>query len=136
MAVDSQRPTMTLETMQPNPAWSADAHAEAVGTFGSLADRLTVRVWAGDWCPDCRNQLPDFAAAMNAAGLLDAVEQYPVEKVDGEKVGPGMEEYGVEYIPTVVVELDGEEVTRYVEQEDRPIAVWLAARLDELEVEV
>ena len=44
----------------------------------------------------------------------------------------GVEEYDIEYIPTVVVETtNGEEVTRFVESADLPPAVWLAAQLDE-----
>ena len=41
------------------------------------------------------------------------------------------EEYGIELIPTVIVERDGEEVARFVESEDRPIAEYLAAQLSE-----
>ncbi|WP_188869861.1 TlpA family protein disulfide reductase [Halarchaeum rubridurum] len=122
-----------LETMQPNPAWDADAHEGTVETWQRVADDVTVKVWGGDWCGDCRGQLPDFAAALAAAGV-DDVEHYPVEREDGEKYGPGVDEYGIELIPTVVVEdKEGNELARFVEEEDRPIAVWLAERLDEIE---
>jgi thiol-disulfide isomerase/thioredoxin len=121
----------TLETMRPNPAWSADAHEEAVEALS--ADGLVFRVWGGDWCGDCRGQLPDFGAALAAAGVPDErVHHYPVEKEDdGSKTGPLVEEYGIELIPTVVLERDGEEVARYVEEESVPIAVYLAERLRE-----
>ncbi|WP_256289774.1 thioredoxin family protein [Halobellus inordinatus] len=119
----------TLETMQPNPAWNADAHEDAVEALA--ADALVFRVWGGDWCGDCRGQLPDFAAALDAAGVPEErVHHYPVEKEDdGSKTGPLVEEYGIELIPTVVVERDGEEVARYVENEAVPIAMYLAERL-------
>ncbi|WP_049987779.1 thioredoxin family protein [Halobellus rufus] len=119
----------TLETMQPNPAWDADAHADAVEALSE--DGLVFRVWGGDWCGDCRGQLPDFGAALAAAEVPDErVHHYPVEKADdGSKIGPLVEEYDVELIPTVVVERDGEEVARYVEDENQPIASYLAARL-------
>jgi len=93
----------TLETMRPNPAFAADAYEDTLETWESFADDVVVKVWGGDWCVDCRQQLPDFGAMLDAAGV-DAVEHYPVERVDGEKVGPGVEEYGIERIPTVVVE--------------------------------
>ena len=98
-----------LETMRPNPAWSADAYE------------------------DCRGQLPDFGAALEAAGVPDdRVHHYPVEKeADGSKTGPRVEEYRIELIPTIVVERDGEEVGRYVEDERAPIAVYLAELLTE-----
>jgi thiol-disulfide isomerase/thioredoxin len=123
---------MTLETMQPNPAWNADAHAETVAVFESVADELTVKVWGGDWCKDCRSQLPDFGAALAAAGIPDdSIVHYAVEKEDdGSKVGPKVDEYGIELIPTVVVERDGEELARFVEEEPVPIATYLADQLN------
>ncbi|MFC6724411.1 thioredoxin, partial [Halobium palmae] len=93
-----------LETMRPNPTWDAASYEDAVSTLSR--DDLAFKVWGGDWCKDCRSQLPDFGAALDAAGVPDdRVDHYPVEKEeDGTKVGPRVEEYGVEYIPTVVVE--------------------------------
>jgi len=119
---------MTLETMEPNPVWAADAHAEAVEALEAHADTLVYKVWGGDWCKDCRAQLPDFGAALEAANVPeDRIEQYPVEQAeDGSKVGPGVDEYGIECIPTVVVERDGTEIARFVEEEPVPIAVSLA----------
>ncbi|WP_254841263.1 TlpA family protein disulfide reductase [Natronomonas marina] len=122
---------MELETMRPNPVFDAESYDDAVAVFESLADDIVVKVWGGDWCKDCRSQLPDFGAALDAAGV-DAVEHYPVEKADdGSKVGPKVDEYGIELIPTVVVEdaATGEELARFVEEEDVPIAVYLAERL-------
>jgi thiol-disulfide isomerase/thioredoxin len=122
--------TGELETMRPNPVWTAEAYEDALAVWRDVADVVTVKVWGGDWCKDCRSQLPDFGAGLEAAGVND-VEHFPVEKAEnGSKVGPGVEAYGIEFIPTVVVELDGEEVARFVEEADRPILVYLA---DELE---
>jgi Thioredoxin. len=121
----------TLETMKPNPVWDADSWSDVVAVFSD--DNLTVRVWGGDWCNDCRRQLPDFAAAMSAADILgEQVHEYPVDKnAHGEKHGPRVEEYGINRIPTVVVERENEEVARFVETESVPIAVSLAGQLTE-----
>jgi thiol-disulfide isomerase/thioredoxin len=120
---------MQLETMEPNPVWVGDAYGETVDTLAAHAEDLVVKVWGGDWCKDCRAQLPDFAAALEAAGVPESnIEHYPV---DEDKQGPGVEEYDVELIPTVVVEQDGDEVARFVEEESVPIAVYLADRLEE-----
>ena len=126
-----------LTTMEPNPVWDEESYADTVETLAEHADDLVYRVWGGDWCKDCRAQLPDFAAALAAAEVPeDHIEHYPTEKEDdGSKTGPGVEEYGIEYIPTVVVEKDGEEVARFVEEEAQPIAVYLAERLGDLEAE-
>ena len=124
---------MELETLRPNPAWDADSYDDAVAAFEAVADDVVVTVWGGDWCVDCRSQLPDFGAAMEAAGV-EAVEHHPVEKADdGSKVGPGVEAYDVELIPTVVVEDadSGVERARFVEDADAPIVVHLAEQLAE-----
>lgn len=119
-------PAQVLSTMEPDPTWDAASHEEAVETLGR--EGLTFRVWGGDWCPDCRQQLPQFAAALEAAGVPDErIHVSAVERENGQKVGEGLEEYGVELIPTVVVEDEhGEELARFVEEEDQPIAAYLA----------
>ena len=118
---------MALETLEPNPVWSAEAHPDTVDTLEAYRVDLVYKIWGGDWCKDCRAQLPDFGAALDAAAVPEEnIEHYAV---DQDKQGPGVEEYGIEYIPTVVVEQDGEEVVRFVEEEPVPIAVYLAERI-------
>jgi thioredoxin 1 len=119
-----------LETMRPTPKWDAEAHEDIVT---ELADEsLSFHVWSGDWCPDCREQVPDFAAALDAAGVpAERIETYPVEKTDDGKVGPGMDEFDVDLIPTVVVERDGTEVARFVESGPLPIPTMLARELSD-----
>ena len=138
---------MSLETMDPDPIFDAEAYDDTVETLAEHDD-LRYIVWGGDWCGDCRSQLPAFGAALAAAGVSeDRIEEIPVEKLDdGSKEGPKVEEYGIEYIPTVVVERvspggpdsasgdeprarDGEEIARFVEEEPVPIAVYLADRI-------
>ena len=132
---------MELETMEPSPVWTEEAYADSVDVLATFRAEVTYKVWGGDWCADCRSQLPDFAAALEAAGVPDSrVEHYPIEKEDdGSKTGPNVEEYGIEFIPTVVVERDagaasgsGDEVTRFVEEESVPIVVHLARELEDL----
>ncbi|WP_254862746.1 TlpA family protein disulfide reductase [Halovivax gelatinilyticus] len=116
---------MELETLRPNPAWDAASYEESVNVLESHRDELTYRVWGGDWCKDCRALLPDFAAALDAAGVPDdRIDERPVDR---EKDGPGVEAYDVAYIPTIVVESnDGDEVARFVEDESVPPAIYLA----------
>ncbi|MCL7418843.1 MAG: thioredoxin family protein [Halalkalicoccus sp.] len=126
---------MTLETMRPNPTWDAKAHERELEPFRRHAEDLTVRVWGGDWCGDCRAVLPDLGAALDAAGIPEEqVHEYPVEKrEDGSKEGEKVEEYGIELIPTVIIEREGEEVARFVESEPIPAVAHLAEQLRELE---
>ncbi|QKY19402.1 thioredoxin family protein [Halolamina sp. CBA1230] len=126
---EAEPPESTLSTLQPDPMWNTAAHEDVVDALG--ADGLTFRVWGGDWCGDCRQQLPAFAAALEAAGVPDErIHAHAVERVDGEKVGEAVEEYGIELIPTVIVEKEGEGIARFVESEDRPIAAYLAEEID------
>jgi len=129
---------MSLETMEPNPVWTEEAYAETVDILSAVKDEVTYKVWGGDWCTDCRSQLPDFGAALDAADVPDdRVEEYAVEKADnGSKVGPMVEEYDIELIPTVVVERDGEEIARFVEEEPVPISVSLGRELEDLAASV
>lgn len=125
---EPEAPESTLSTLEPDPMWDAESHADVVDALGG--ENLVFRIWGGDWCGDCRQQLPQFAAALDAAGVPDErIHAYAVDREDGEKVGEGIEEYGIELIPTVIVERDGEEIARFVESEDRPIAEYLAAEL-------
>ncbi|MFQ3295197.1 MAG: thioredoxin 1 [Halobacteriales archaeon] len=118
---------MPMETMQPTPTWDPDAHEAVVRRFSALRDRMTVRVWGADWCPDCRTQLPDFAAALSAAVIPDErIETYPVDR---DKHGELVEAYDIEYIPTIVIEIDGDVVARFVESGERSAAEELADQL-------
>ncbi|SEH11036.1 Thiol-disulfide isomerase or thioredoxin [Natronorubrum sediminis] len=120
---------MSLETLRPNPTWDEASYQEAVDTLAAHDD-LVYKVWGGDWCKDCRKLLPNLGAALEAADVPEAqIEEYALGE---DKQGEGVEEYDIEYIPTVVVETtDGEEVIRFVESEDLPPAVWLATQLEE-----
>jgi len=119
---------MALATLEPNPVWAEGAHEETVETLAAH-EHLVYRVWGGDWCTDCRSQLPDFGAALAAAGVPD--ERIHHHELDHNKQGPGVDEYDIEFIPTVVVEQDGEEIARFVEAEPVPIAVFLAEQIRE-----
>lgn len=122
-----------LETMRPNPAWDAAAYDDVVDTLADAT--VTYRVWGGDWCPDCRQQLPDFAAALDAADVsAERLHVYPVERGADGKVGEKVEAYDVDRIPTVVVEDDdGSELDRFVENEPVPVAVYVADLIDDSE---
>jgi len=126
---------MKLETLAPAPGWDPGAHPAVVETFAALGDEYVFLVWGDDGCGDCQARLPPFGAALEAASIPDdRVVQYEVERLpEGKKRGPRVEEYGIERIPTVVVERDGEEVARLVEEEHLPIPEYLAERLREVE---
>jgi thiol-disulfide isomerase/thioredoxin len=120
---------MSLETMEPNPVWVEDAYADSVSVLEQYREDVVFKIWGGDWCKDCRAQLPDFGAALDAAGIPP--EHVVHHELDEDKRGPGVDEYGIEYIPTVVVEHEGREIARFVEDEPVPIAVYLADGIED-----
>ena len=122
---------MALESMEPGSEVEADP--AVVETFRAVADVITIKVWGGDWCGDCQSQLPAFAAVLEEAGI-DPHEtiHYPVQKeADGSKVGPQVEEYGIAFIPTIVIEQGDEELARVVESSEQSLAAELAEQLQE-----
>lgn len=122
-----------MESMNPAQEWDEDAHRDVVEAFAGLDDDVNINVWGADWCPDTRNQLPEFAAVLDAAGFdRDRIEQI---EVDHDKNGEGTEEYEIEYIPSIVVERDGDEIARFIESESVPAAVYLASQFSGLEAE-
>ena len=118
-----------LEVTRPNPTWDADSYEETVETFANLDEETRFLVWAADWCKDARRELPDFFAALDAAGISD--DRIEVHELDREKDGELVEAYDVRYIATIVVERDGEELARFEESADLPAAQAVAAQLDE-----
>ncbi|WP_132060379.1 thioredoxin family protein [Halorussus amylolyticus] len=121
-----------METTRPSQTWDAEAHSEVVSAIESGIGEVTYKVWGADWCGDCRAVMPDFFAALDAAGVPDdEIETY---EVDENKHGEGTDEYDVTLIPTIIVERDGEEIARFEESEDVPAATYVADRLLESDV--
>ena len=121
--------------MEPDTDWDPDDHEAVVAYLADLDESYRFLVWGDDGCGDCQERLPAFGAAVEAAGLnAGRVEHYPVERLpEGVKRGPKVPEYRIERIPTVVVERDGEELLRFVEEEDLPIPEFLVDRLQGME---
>lgn len=105
---------VTLASFQPDPAWDPTAHAATVSAFEELPLEATIHVWGGDWCGDCQRELPALAAALAAADIDD--ERIKLHAVTEAKEGELVDAYGVTVVPTVVIELDGEELARFEEE--------------------
>jgi thiol-disulfide isomerase/thioredoxin len=123
-----------METTQPNPTWDAAAHSEIVDAIEAAVGEVTYHIWGADWCGDCRAVLPDFFAALEAAGVPE--DELEVYEVDEDKDGKLVAEYDVTHIPTIVVEHEeqGETIARFEESEDRRAAQFVAERLLDADV--
>lgn len=118
-----------MDAMEPNPAFDPESYPDVIEAFDALGPEARILVWGGDWCPDTRQELPDFAATLEASSL--SPEQIETYEVDHEKNGPKVEEYGIDRIPTIIVERDGEQLATFVEKEPVPAAIVLADQLSE-----
>lgn len=123
-----------MESTEPNPAWDADAHSEVIDAIEAAVGEVTYRVWGADWCGDCHDRLPDFFAALDAAGVPEG--EIEVYEVDEDKQGEQVEAYDVTLIPTIVVEREDDQtvVARFEESEDQPAARYVADRLLDADV--
>ncbi|MFB6253453.1 MAG: TlpA family protein disulfide reductase [Halobacteriaceae archaeon] len=121
---------MSLSSLDPNPSWDPDAYTDELTTLNRIADDITINIWGADWCSDCRRVLPDFGAALQNLDLdSDQVNVYPVTQ---EKEGPLVDEYEIDRIPTIVLEYQGEEIGRFVENEKVPAIVYFANRIEDI----
>ena len=118
-----------MQAMEPNPAFDPESYPGVIEAFDALGPDARILIWGGDWCPDTRQELPDFAALLEATDLdPDQIDAYAV---DQDKQGPKVTAYDIERIPTIVVERGDEELARFVEGEDVPAGVFLAEQLSE-----
>lgn len=111
-----------------DPASTVSVDEDTVAVFRRLEEDTTIRIWGGDWCPDTRDQLPEFAATLAAADVpMNVVD---VIAVDQNKEGRLVEAYDITRIPTIVIERNGTELARFVETASVPPAAYLADRLE------
>lgn len=125
--VDALRKGVSLSSFEPDPAWDPEAYAETVAAFSSLPETAVVHVWGGDWCGDCRRELPALAAALDAADLPP--DQIAIHPVTSDKDGALVDAYDVTRVPTVVVQVDGDPVARFEEKDRAPAPVAVAETL-------
>ena len=80
---------------------------------------LHFTVYFGTWCGDSRREVPRLLKLFNAMGLTEgSVDLVALDRTDEAlKQSPGGEERGREIyrVPTLIVERDGEEISRLVE---------------------
>lgn len=108
----------TIETEV--PAWrtareEAAPDPEVSRQLAEVDPGAQVTVYLGTWCGDSRREVPRMWAAFDIAGELPFEVRHVA--VDRAKEAPGDLLHGVdlEYVPTIVVTRDGEEVGRIVE---------------------
>lgn len=108
---------------RPDPAGAVEM-TEA----GSADSRVTV--YLGTWCSDSRRELSRFWRALDDAGGEVAFDlDYVGVNRDKDEPAEALAGLGLQYVPTFVVEIDGVEVGRIVEESPNGIERDLAALL-------
>jgi thiol-disulfide isomerase/thioredoxin len=89
--------------------------AKAVAAFKQHAGDFKMLIFAGTWCPDTHNLLPEFYRLTDAAGYPD--NNISIIGVDYNKTTfDNLEKtFNVTEVPTFIVMKDGKEVGRIVE---------------------
>lgn len=80
---------------------------------------------SGDSCAGCHALLPVLSAEAARRGLA-------FERIDIETSPESIEKYGVERIPTVIIEDDGKIIAKCSGyQPDEILSLWIEAKLEE-----
>jgi hypothetical protein len=102
--------------------------AVAMAAAGSAESRVTV--YLGTWCSDSQRELSRFWRAIDDAGGEVAFGlAYVGVNRDKDQPADRLEGLGLEYVPTFVVEIDGAEAGRIVEESPHGIEHDLATLL-------
>ncbi len=103
---------------------------EGAAEMAAAGAEAQVTVYLGTWCSDSRRELSRFWRAIDEAGGEVAFElAYVGVNRDKDEPADRLDGLGLEYVPTFVVELDGDEAGRIVEESPNGIEHDLTALL-------
>ena len=105
---------------------------KAINTIRMFTHDVDVLVFFGRWCSDCARELPSLLKTLNVAGnehfkvRLLSLEK---NKADAENL---VDRYSLEYIPTIVLSINGREFGRIIEKAELSVEEDMALMLQEL----
>ena len=81
----------------------------------NLSDNIDIQIFMGTWCIDSRREVPRFLKILDAANYEQ--KKLQIINVDRQKRSPTHEEKNknIEYVPTFVINKNGNEIGRIVE---------------------
>ena len=88
---------------------------EATRHLQSYNKPLTIEVFFGSWCPDCREHLPPFIKVIQEAANPNISTIFIGVSRDKKEPARLLQGKGVEFVPTFIVYRDGDEIGRIVE---------------------
>ena len=92
-------------------------------------------VFMGTWCSDSQREVPHLFKLLDETGFPN--EKIKIIAVDEDKTQPetSIKEWGIEYVPTIILLKNGEEIGRIIESPNATLEKDLAAILNEPEKE-
>lgn len=114
---------LTWEEWQEEAEWdsySAPSYMPNLKRANEISDMATDNgvdflIFAGSWCEDTERELPKIYKLITGAGIFpDKILLYGVDRQKDESSGTA-KEYKIEKVPTLVLEVEGEEIGRIVE---------------------
>ncbi|TAL68661.1 MAG: thioredoxin [Bacteroidetes bacterium] len=114
---------LTWEEWQENAGWesySAPSYMPNLKRASEISDMATnygvdFLIFAGSWCSDSETELPKLYKLITGAGIFpDKILLYGVDRQKNEPSGTA-NYYKIEKVPTLVLEVEGEEIGRIVE---------------------
>ncbi len=99
----------------------------AIATIREYRDTFDVLLFIGTWCGDSKREVPRYFKIMDQAGLEEA--RLTIIGLDRTKVdADGLtERWGIEYVPTLIVTREGQELGRIVERPETTLEGDIAA---------
>ena len=81
----------------------------------NLSDNIDIQIFMGTWCSDSRREVPRFLKILDAVNYEQ--KKLQIINVDRQKRSPTHEEKNknIEYVPTFVINKNGNEIGRIVE---------------------
>jgi thiol-disulfide isomerase/thioredoxin len=101
----------------------------AVSLLKNVSQPVEIVVFFGTWCSYCKEHLPRFLKALEAAGNPNIQARYIGMSEDMSQPEALLTEYGVSKTPTFVVSMGGRELGRIVEKPQGAIEEDLALLL-------
>jgi hypothetical protein len=114
---------LTWEEWQDNAGWnsySSPDYAPNLKKVNEISETATdnkidFTIFAGSWCSDSETELPKIYKLLTNAGIFtDKILLYGVDRQKDEPSGTA-KTYKIEKVPTLVIEVAGEEIGRIVE---------------------
>lgn len=104
---------------------------EAIKYIHSYNKPLTIEVFFGSWCPDCREHLPPFIKVIQKADNSNISIIFIGVSRDKKEPASLLEGKGIEFVPTFIIYRQEKEIGRIVEHPRISIEHDLVAILKE-----